>query len=76
MFIHHSSGSIAISEAPAYRTFVMYILEKIIMTPFEVSTREQVSPENQAIFDNLRKNVGFVPNLYATYAYSKNALGR
>lgn len=46
------------------------------MTPFEVSTREQVSPENQAIFDNLRKNVGFVPNLYATYAYSKNALGR
>jgi uncharacterized peroxidase-related enzyme len=47
-----------------------------IMTKFEVPTREQVSPENQAIFDNLNSKLGFVPNIYATYAFSKDALGR
>ena len=46
------------------------------MTKFEVPTREQVSPENQAIFDNLNSKLGFVPNIYATYAFSKDALGR
>lgn len=45
------------------------------MKTFEVPTRENVSPANQAIFDNLKKNVGFVPNLYATYAYNDTALG-
>jgi uncharacterized peroxidase-related enzyme len=44
------------------------------MTTFNVPTREEVSTSNQAIFDNLQKAVGFVPNLYATYAYSENAL--
>ncbi len=44
------------------------------MRNFNVPTREEVNPENQAIFDNLEKAVGFVPNLYATYAYSENAL--
>ncbi len=43
-------------------------------TTFNIPTREEVSPANQAIFDNLEKAVGFVPNLYATYAYSENAL--
>ena len=43
-------------------------------TQFNVPTRNEVSPQNQAIFDNLEKAVGFVPNLYATYAYSENAL--
>ncbi len=46
------------------------------MTKFEVPTREQVTPENQAIFDNLNSKLGFVPNIYATYAFSKDALGR
>ena len=46
------------------------------MTKFEVPTREQVSPENQAIFDNLNSKLGFVPNIYATYAFSKDALAR
>lgn len=46
------------------------------MTKFEIPTREQVTPENQAIFDNLNSQMGFVPNIYATYAFSKNALGR
>ena len=45
------------------------------MATFEVPTRETVSTTNQAIFDNLEKAVGFVPNLYAAYAYSDTALG-
>ncbi len=45
------------------------------MSTFNVPTREEVSSNNQAIFDNLEKAVGFVPNLYATYAHSENALG-
>ncbi len=44
------------------------------MATFNVPTGEQVSANNQAIFDNLEKAVGFVPNLYATYAHSENAL--
>lgn len=45
-------------------------------TPFSVPTRTEVSENNQAIFDNLQKALGFVPNLYATIAYSKNGLER
>jgi AhpD family alkylhydroperoxidase len=45
------------------------------MTKFEVPNREDVSVNNKAIFDNLNKNIGFVPNLYALMAYSDNALG-
>ncbi|WP_299548386.1 carboxymuconolactone decarboxylase family protein [Seonamhaeicola sp.] len=44
------------------------------MSTFNVPTRDQVSENNQAIFDNLEKAVGFVPNLYATYAHSNTAL--
>ncbi|RAJ37009.1 carboxymuconolactone decarboxylase family protein [Pedobacter cryoconitis] len=45
------------------------------MKTFTVPTREEVTPANQAIFDNLNKMVGFVPNLYAAFAHSENALG-
>ena len=45
------------------------------MTQFNVPTRSEVSESNQQIFDTLQKHVGFVPNLYATYAYSDTALG-
>ncbi|NDV41965.1 carboxymuconolactone decarboxylase family protein [Flagellimonas sediminis] len=45
------------------------------MSTFNVPKREEVSAANQAIFDNLEKALGFVPNLYATFAYSQNALG-
>ena len=45
------------------------------MSNFNVPKREEVSSNNQALFDNLEKAVGFVPNLYATYAHSENALG-
>ncbi len=44
------------------------------MSTFNVPKREDVSENNQAIFDNLNKALGFVPNLYATYAHSDTAL--
>ena len=46
------------------------------MKKFTVPTRAQVSPTNQTIFDNLTKALGFVPNLYATIAYSDNGLAK
>ena len=45
------------------------------MKPFSVPTREQVSPANQVLFDNLTKVVGSVPNLFAVFAHSEHALG-
>ncbi|MEL6809905.1 MAG: carboxymuconolactone decarboxylase family protein [Bacteroidota bacterium] len=44
------------------------------MNTFNVPTRDQVNETNQAIFDQLEKAIGFVPNLFATYAYSDTAL--
>lgn len=41
---------------------------------FEPLTKEQASQKNQAIFDNLKAQVGFVPNIYAAMAHSENAL--
>jgi len=41
----------------------------------KVPARNEVSPANQAIFDNLQKALGMVPNLYATMAHSEHALG-
>ena len=46
------------------------------MKVFTVPTRQAVAPANQEIFDNLQKALGFVPNLYATIAYSDNGLSR
>jgi AhpD family alkylhydroperoxidase len=45
------------------------------MKTISVPTREQVSPANQILFDNLSKAIGSVPNLFAVYAHSENALG-
>lgn len=45
------------------------------MTAINAPTRDQVSPANQALFDNLKKGLGTVPNLYATLAHSEHALG-
>ena len=45
------------------------------MKTINVPSREEVSENNQAIFDNLNSSLGFVPNLYATFAYSDTALG-
>lgn len=44
------------------------------MNEFKVPSRAEVATVNQTIFDNLEKQLGFVPNLFATYAYSENAL--
>ncbi len=44
------------------------------MTAINVPTREEVNAANQAIFDNLKKNLGMVPNLFATVAHSEPAL--
>lgn len=44
------------------------------MKMITVPTYEQVSPANQAIFDQLKKGLGLVPNLYATFAHSDTAL--
>ncbi|KYH08254.1 MULTISPECIES: carboxymuconolactone decarboxylase family protein [Chryseobacterium] len=44
------------------------------MKNFSVLKKEEVSEANKAIFSNLEKGVGFVPNLYATFAYSESAL--
>ena len=49
----------------------METLEKVT---FEVPTREQVSENNQAIFDQMQKSFGTVPNLYATFALNDTAL--
>ena len=45
------------------------------MTNINAPTRDEVSSQNQAIFDNLKKALGMVPNLYATFAHSETALG-
>ncbi|MEL1256223.1 carboxymuconolactone decarboxylase family protein [Flavobacterium sp. DGU38] len=42
---------------------------------FSVPTRAEVSVNNQGIFDNLQKGLGFIPNLYAYYAKNETALG-
>jgi uncharacterized peroxidase-related enzyme len=44
------------------------------MKTFSVPSRSDVSVTNQAIFDGLKSKLGFVPNLYATFAYSDTAL--
>lgn len=44
------------------------------MQNFIIPTRETVTESNKQIFDNLQKALGFVPNMYATFAYSPSAL--
>ena len=41
---------------------------------FKVPTRDQVSPNNQKIFDQTQKAFGRVPNLFATFALNETAL--
>ena len=44
------------------------------MSRFSIPTRDEVSAGNQAIFDDLHKKLGMVPNLYAYYAKNETAL--
>ncbi len=41
---------------------------------FNLPSRDEVSASNQGLFDNLKKLLGFVPNLYAAFAHSETAL--
>lgn len=41
---------------------------------FTVPARDEVSSDNQNIFDNLKKGLGFVPNLYAYFGKNETAL--
>ena len=41
---------------------------------FTIPTRDQVSVDNQIIFDKLQKGLGFVPNLYAYFGKNDTAL--
>jgi len=43
---------------------------------FDVPTKSTVSEENKAILEKIEGGVGFIPNIYATYALSGNALAR
>ena len=45
------------------------------MNTFKIPTKESVSENNKALFDNLEKAIGFVPNMFATFAHSPTALG-
>ena len=44
-------------------------------TTFAVPTRDEVSPQNQSLFDKMKSGLGMVPNLYAFFANSPTALG-
>ncbi|SMD45400.1 uncharacterized peroxidase-related enzyme [Aquiflexum balticum DSM 16537] len=43
---------------------------------FKVPTLEEVSEKNKGILTAIKNQVGFIPNIFATYAYSENALER
>ena len=45
------------------------------MRVIQVPSYDQVSESNQVIFNQLKKGLSFVPNLYATFAHSETALG-
>jgi len=47
-----------------------------VMRPFTVPTRDDITERNKQIFDDLESKLGFVPNIYATYAFSKHAPAR
>ena len=66
-----SIGASPTVNTPRYTTNA----RKLDMKTISVPTRDQVSADNQVIFDNLKSGLGFVPNLYATIAHSKTALG-
>ena len=44
------------------------------MSTIKVPQKTQVDAKANAIFDNLEKNLGMVPNLYATIGYSSDVL--
>ena len=45
------------------------------MKNLTIPTRESISKSNKVLFDNLEKTIGFVPNMFASFAHSPTALG-
>jgi uncharacterized peroxidase-related enzyme len=48
----------------------------MLNTKFKVPTKSTVSEKNKTILEKMESNIGFIPNIYATYALSDNALLR
>ncbi len=44
------------------------------LNSISVPTKQEVNEESGAIFDQLKSQLGMVPNIYATIGYSSNAL--
>ena len=44
------------------------------MSTYSIPTKETAKEASRAIFENLEKGLGFVPNLYAYIGHSPNAL--
>lgn len=47
-----------------------------MITKFDLKKREDVSPDDQAVYDSAGKQLGFVPNMYRIIANSDHALSR
>jgi len=45
-------------------------------TEFNFKKREEISPDDQAVYDSAEKQLGFVPNMYRIIANSDHALSR
>lgn len=43
---------------------------------FRIPEREEVSTNNQAIFNTLEKQIGFLPNVYAYFAKNRYSFSR
>ncbi|MRX08899.1 redoxin domain-containing protein [Pseudoduganella sp. FT25W] len=75
-FVIDTDGTILYAEVdPDYTNRPETELLLPSLTRFAVPKAADVSAANQAIFEQLKKGLGMVPNLYATLAYSETALG-
>ena len=77
--IDKQKGGIAIFRA-AFASQLCIIIKQnkkaMLKTEFKVPTKTTVSEENKAILEKIEASVGFIPNIFATYALSNNALPR
>jgi AhpD family alkylhydroperoxidase len=48
--------------------------KQMVIKQFRIPQRTEVTPGNQALFDQLTSILGSVPNLYASFAWSENGL--
>jgi AhpD family alkylhydroperoxidase len=81
-FVIDTDGTVLYAEVdpdytsrPETELLLPSLKQRTAMKTFAIPTAAAVSPANQAIFEQLKKGLGMVPNLYATLAHSDNALG-